>query len=209
MVWYGTFNKEKIVLRLPTIYLLRHGQTEWNVEGRYQGQMDSPLTLKGIEQAKENALKLEKHLNMREVTFFSSPLGRAKSTAFLIVDALDMLKEQIVFDERIQEFNYGLFEGKTKEYCRAELKSKFDEREANKWSYVLEGGESYEMVTLRLKSWLKSVQSKKIIIVVAHEMINRALRGLYLNLETKKTLTLFQNNDVLIKLENGVETILN
>ena len=189
--------------------MLRHGQTVWNVEGRYQGQLDSPLTTLGEKQAEVNALKLEKYLNLNNIKFFSSPLGRAKSTALLIVNALNISKENIIFEERIQEFNYGLFEGKTKEYCKTELKLEFQEREANKWTYVLEGGESYEMVTKRLKSWLASVQNEKVIIVVAHEMINRALRGLYLNLETKKTLTLFQNNDVLIKLENGVETILN
>ena len=208
MVWYGTYDEEKIVLKFPTIYLLRHGQTEWNVEGRYQGQLDSPLTLKGKTQAKTNAEKLEKHLDYSKVKFFASPLGRARSTAELIAKELK-LQSSIIFEKRIQEFNYGLFEGRTKEYCRTVLTSEFEQREANKWTYVLEGGESYEMVTKRLKSWLESIQDEEVIVVVAHEMINRALRGLYLNLETKETLMLFQSNDILIKLENGFETILN
>ena len=195
-------------MNLPTIYLLRHGQTEWNVEGRYQGQMDSNLTELGKEQAKSNAVKLQKYFEPSTVKFFSSPLGRAKSTAFIIADELNISKENIIFEERIQEFNYGIFEGKTKKYCQTKLKREFEQRERDKWTYVLEGGESYEMVTKRLNLWLKSVQNEKVIIVVAHEMINRALRGIYSNLSSKETLTLFQANNLLIKLEKGVETIL-
>ena len=195
-------------MSLPTIYLLRHGQTLWNVEGKYQGQLDSPLTKKGKVQAKENALKLKNYCDVKEVNFFSSPLGRAKSTSEIIAKELGLDVSQICFENNIQEFNYGIFEGKTKEFCRRELKKEFEQREANKWSYVLEGGESYVMVTKRLKIWLHSVKDEKVIVVVAHEMINRALRGLYLNLETKKTLTLFQANEMLIKLENGKETVL-
>jgi probable phosphoglycerate mutase len=208
LVWHGTDDEKKIVLKYPTIYLLRHGQTEWNVEGRYQGQMDSPLTLKGKEQAKANALKLEKYLNPKEVNFYISPLGRAKSTALIIAEELNLLSSNIFFEKNIQEFNYGVFEGKTKVYCRTKLQTQYEAREAKKWSYVLEGGESYEMVTIRLKAWLETVKNQEIIVIIAHEMINRALRGLYLNLNNKKTLTLFQENDVLIKLENDYEQVL-
>ena len=196
-------------MKFPTIYLLRHGQTEWNVQGRYQGQLDSPLTELGEKQAKESALKLKKYINIESTTFFASPLGRAKATALLMATTLGKKSSEIIFEKNIQEFNYGIFEGKTKDFCQTELKAEFEAREANKWNYVLEGGESYVMVSQRLLTWLKSIQHEEIVVVVAHEMINRALRGLYLNLETKKTLTLFQANDVLIKLENGVETILN
>jgi len=195
-------------MKLPTIYLLRHGQTEWNVEGRYQGQLDSPLTQLGKAQAKANALKLKHYINTDTTTFFASPLGRAKSTALLMATTLGKEASEIIFEERLQEFNYGIFEGNTKAFCRTTFKEEFEAREADKWHYVLEGGESYVMVTQRLRAWLKSVENEEVIVVVAHEMINRALRGLYLNLESNKTLTLFQPNDLLIKLENGHETIL-
>jgi len=195
-------------LKFPTIYLLRHGQTEWNVEGRYQGQMDSPLTVKGKEQAKANALKLEKYLNTKEMKIFSSPLGRAKSTAYIIAKELNLQQSKIELIDEIKEFNYGIFEGNTKTFCKSEFSEEYEAREADKWSYVLEGGESYEMVSRRLKAWLSTLSEEKEIVIIAHEMINRALRGLYLNLENKKTLTLFQSNDILIKLENGVENIL-
>jgi probable phosphoglycerate mutase len=195
-------------MNLPTIYLLRHGQTIWNVEGRYQGQMDSALTEKGKEQAKVNALKLSKYIDIKEVKFFSSPLGRAKSTAEIIAKDSGLERSKIIFENDIQEFNYGIFEGKTKEYCKEVYAKEFFEREANKFSYLLEDGESYVKVFQRLMKWLSSVQNEEVIVVVAHEMINRALRGIYCSMTTEEMLTLRQANDVVIKLENRREFIL-
>ena len=196
-------------MRLPRIYLIRHGQTVWNAEGRYQGQLNSPLTSKGEEQAKANGEKLQKYLKeIDEFDFYSSPLGRASSTAKIIADVIGFYKDKIVFDERIQEVNYGIFEGKTKEYCKTKLKEQFEAREANKWSYTLEGGESYETVSIRLKEWLATLDSNRPIVMVAHEMINRTLRGIYLGLENVVMLKLRQPNDVLILLDGGREEVL-
>ena len=195
-------------MNLPTIYLLRHGQTVWNEEGRYQGQLDSPLTVKGEVQAQANALKLSKYIDIKEVKFFSSPLGRARQTAEIIAKFNALESSKIIFEQDIQEINYGIFEGKTKEYCQKEYAKEFLEREANKYTYVLDGGESYAQVLERLKRWLSSVEHEEVIVVVAHEMINRALRGLYCNMSIDKMLKLRQANDVLMKLENFSETIL-
>jgi len=195
-------------MNLPTIYLLRHGQTEWNVEGRYQGQLNSPLTAKGEEQAKANALKLAQYIDLTSVKIFASPLGRARETAKIIAKHNGLASSKIIFEERIQEFNYGIFEGKTKKYCQKEYKGIFDAREADKFNYLLEGGDSYAKVYERLKDWISSVQNEKVIVVVAHEMINRALRGIYCGLKNEEMLQLRQPNDMLIKLENGVETVL-
>jgi len=196
-------------MRLPKIYLIRHGQTVWNAEGRYQGQLNSALTLKGEVQAQANGEKLLKYLkDTDKFSFYSSPLGRASSTAKIIADIIGFDKEKILFDNRIQEINYGIFEGKTKHYCQTELKEQFEARESNKWSYTLEGGESYETVSIRLKEWLSTLNDDKPIVMVAHEMINRTLRGIYLGLESEVMLKLRQPNDVLILLKQGKERIL-
>lgn len=193
----------------PTIILIRHGQTLWNVEGRYQGKMDSPLTHKGQEQAKENALKLERLLgSKREFKIISSPLGRAKESAFIICETLGISRNEIFFDERIQEFNYGIFEGKTKEECAKLYPTELSARESNKWSYLIEEGESYEMLTKRLNSWLESVQNEQLIVMIAHEMVNRALRGMYCHYNQEKILSLRQAHDLLIKLENRAEFLV-
>jgi len=196
-------------MNLPKIYLLRHGQTVWNAEGRYQGQLNSPLTQKGEAQAEANGEKLLKYLkSIDEFAFYSSPLGRASSTAKIIADVIGFDKENIIFDKRIQEVSYGIFEGKTKEYCKSELKEQFESREADKWSYTLEGGESYETVSIRVKEWLSTLDNNKPIVMVAHEMISRTLRGIYLGLENEVMLKLRQPNDVLILLDGGKEDVL-
>ncbi len=196
-------------MKLPIIILIRHGETLWNVEGRYQGQLNSDLTQKGKVQAKENAFKVEKEVDFTlPFKFYSSPLERAKESAIIISKALGLKREEIIFDNRIQELNYGIFEGKTKEECAKTYSMELSAREANKWSYLIEDGESYEEVTKRLYDWLDTIKEEKLIIMVAHEMVNRALRGIYCNYSKEEILNLRQSNDVLIKLENRVETIL-
>ena len=136
-------------------------------------------------------------------------MGRASTTAKIIADVIGFNKENIIFDKRIQEVSYGIFEGKTKEYCKSELKEQFEAREANKWSYTLEGsGESYESVSIRVKEWLSTLDSNRAVVMVAHEMINRTLRGIYLGLENEVMLKLRQPNDVLILLDGGKEEVL-
>jgi len=200
-------------MKLPTIILLRHGQTLWNVEGRYQGQLNSDLTDLGKKQAKENALKIAKligfSLPKSSFKFFSSPLGRAKETAYIICDTLGLDRDSVLFDSNIQEVNYGIFEGKTKEFCKTTYAKEFKEREENKWSYVLkDGGESYEMVTERIHLWLERVKDEEIVVLVAHEMVNRALRGIYCSYDKESMLKLRQKNDIVLKLEKTQESLV-
>lgn len=90
------------------IYLVRHGQTDWNLEGRYQGRIDIKLNSKGREQASEIKEKL-KEIKFDKV--FSSPLKRALETAQIITD------NDIEIDERLIERCNGELEGKLKSEC--------------------------------------------------------------------------------------------
>jgi len=191
----------------PTIILIRHGQTVWNEEGRFQGRLNSPLTKKGELQAKENAEKLKKNIeNFENIKIFSSPLGRARDTAHIICDALGINRDRVIFDDRIIEFNYGIFEGQKKEDMMK--RQEFRDREANKWSYEIENGESYILVQDRVKDFLNSIKDEKKVIIVAHEMVNRTIRGVYCNYNKDITLKLKQPNNVILYLKNGEEKIL-
>ncbi len=196
MVFYGVFYKKMIIL-------IRHGETIWNREGRFQGRLNSPLTQKGKNQAKENGKKL-KDIVSKDIKIFSSPLGRAKETAYIISDELGISRERIIFDNRIIEFDYGIFEGKKK--IDVINSKEFQAREANKWYYKIENGESYEIVSQRVKSFLDSIKDE--VMVIAHEMVNRTIRGLYCNYSKDKTLTLRQPNDTIYILSGGGEKIL-
>jgi len=191
----------------PTIILIRHGQTVWNEEGRFQGRLNSPLTKKGELQAKENAEKLKKNIeNFENIKIFSSPLGRARDTAYIICDVLGINRDRVIFDNRIIEFNYGIFEGQKKEDMMK--RQEFRDREANKWSYEIENGESYILVQDRVKDFLNSIKNEKKVIVVAHEMVNRTIRGVYCNYKKDITLSLKQPNNVILSLKNREEKIL-
>ena len=87
------------------IYIVRHGQTNDNVEGRYGGRIDTPLNEKGIEQAQELHNKLK---NIKFDKVFTSPLQRACKTANIICS------NSIIKDDRIIERNNGDLEGKLK-----------------------------------------------------------------------------------------------
>lgn len=85
------------------LYILRHGQTDYNLMGKFQGQVDIALNQNGIEQAKETAKELSK-IQFDKV--FSSPLKRAVQTAQCAT------KQKIEIDKRIIERSFGLLEGK-------------------------------------------------------------------------------------------------
>ena len=207
MVWYGTSNQKEMIMNYPTIILVRHGQTIWNEEGRFQGRLNSPLTKKGELQAKENALKLRKNIeNMGNIKIFSSPLGRARDTALIICRELGINTDSIIFDNRIIEFNYGIFEGKKREDMMN--RQEFQDREADKWSYKIENGESYILVKDRVKDFLDDIKNEKKVIVVAHEMVNRTIRGVYCNYNKDIILDLKQPNNVILLLQNKEEKIL-
>lgn len=89
------------------IYFVRHGETDWNKERKIQGQVDIPLNDFGIHLAEETAKGL------KDVDFdvcFTSPLGRAKHTAQIILEGRNV---SIIEDRRIEEMSFGEYEGKS------------------------------------------------------------------------------------------------
>jgi broad specificity phosphatase PhoE len=91
------------------VFLARHGQTEWNVQRRRQGQLDSALTDNGVEQARRHAVAVEPHA---VDGIFTSPLERATATAEIIAGRLGL--SVTVIDE-LAEVHHGLFAGLTDE----------------------------------------------------------------------------------------------
>lgn len=86
-------------------YYVRHGQTSWNVEGRFQGNSDIPLNETGIEQAKQTAEALSE---IQPVKIYVSPLMRARQTAEIINQTKHC---EVIADARLQERGFGTLEG--------------------------------------------------------------------------------------------------
>lgn len=90
------------------IYVIRHGQTEWNVLKKMQGSADIPLNEKGLSQAEQAKLNV-KDISIDKI--FCSPLIRAKQTASIVNQDRNL---DIVYDDRLRERDYGEFEGTNK-----------------------------------------------------------------------------------------------
>ena len=98
----------------PAIYLFRHGETEWNIEGRRQGHLNSPLTSRGRLQAQNNARCLKQNSSLAEpIIIYSSPIERARETALIMLNELSISTSSIIFDDRLKESSFGDWEGLT------------------------------------------------------------------------------------------------
>lgn len=102
------------------VILLRHGQTDYNAEGRLQGQVDIPLNTVGTSQAQTAAKVLAR---FHPSTVYSSDLVRARDTAQALADRVNL---PVVLDERLRERHFGAWEGLTRDEIRDGWPDQFD-----------------------------------------------------------------------------------
>ena len=134
-----------------TIFLARHGETEWNRIGRWQGKTDIPLS----EVGRGQALALAERLRERGITqIYASDLSRARETADIAAASLGI--SHVGLDPRLRERGFGCFEGLTREECA--------ERHADAWQRYLadrrntpSDSEPHEEVVARIVAGLTAV----------------------------------------------------
>lgn len=155
------------------LYLVRHGQTDWNIGKQLQGIADIPLNQTGIEQAQE----LQKHIKERGLHFdycYASPLQRARKTAEIITDG----QYEFIYDPLLVERGYGELEGKIEEFDR--LKLDIFNLRINADEY---GIEPIKSVLGRAKQFLDKIVTAhpkdSSILIVAH---GGSLRALHFNI---------------------------
>lgn len=119
-----------------TVWLLRHGETEWNVQRRLQGHNDSPLTELGLASARAVARRL---LNAEPNVIYTSDLGRAHRTAEEIAGATQV---PVRTELRLREKNNGIFEGLTQEEIAAQFPDEYARYKTRPVDYAPPGGES-------------------------------------------------------------------
>ena len=140
-------NKDKEILKL---YIVRHGETEWNVIKRFQGQLNTPLTEKGIEKLKETGKKLE------DVTFeevYTSELERTVNSAEIILNENGGYKNQKLKLKKLAELNevhFGVWQGLKYE----EVFLKYPE-EANNYFYNVKNYKAENVEAENLKDALE------------------------------------------------------
>lgn len=136
------------------LYITRHGQTEWNIEGKMQGWADSPLTQKG----KEDAKLLAKHLQDVEFdAIYSSPSPRAYDTAEIIKGSRDI---NVIKNELLKEINIGIWEGQTKDVLKEKYPTQYKAFFEAPHLYVPVDGESFFEVQNRMKQFLEYIKTQ-------------------------------------------------
>ena len=191
-----------------TLYFARHGETDWNVAQRYQGQTDIPLNANGREQAARNGQVLVERLgpSARPLAYVASPLGRTTETMRIIRRELGLSPGEFATDDRLLEQHFGHWEGQLWSELPKIDPVGFAARKADPWNWVPDGGESYIMVTARVRDWLDGITCDTV--VVSHGNVSRTLRGIVLGLARKDIPRLEVPQDrVLVVSANAAEWI--
>jgi len=181
-----------------TIFLVRHGETEWNRARRYQGWSDSPLTARGIAQAQAVGHRLHTLPEAAEADIIASPIGRARHTAEIIASHLGR-PGLVRFDERLREISLGAWDGLGRREIRALMGARFVEFE---WYFDTPDGERYDGFAGRIAAWLHEIGETPVI-AVCHGVVTRVLRGLYAELPRAEALRLAVPQDRIFRLAGG------
>ena len=186
-----------------TIFLVRHGETEWNRTRRYQGWSDSPLTDQGRSQAGAIGRLLGSLPEARSADLVASPLGRARHTAEIIRECLGR-SSPVRFDERLRELSFGSWDGFTRADIAALMPGAFDDERRDEWYFTTPDGETYEVFAGRVGAWLAEAKAAdRPLIVVTHGVVTRILRGLYAGLPRGAAMRLPVPQDRIFRLAHG------
>ena len=183
------------------IYLIRHGETEWNRARRYQGGSDSPLTERGLAQADAVGRFLCGLPQAQSAGLVASPIGRARRTAEIIRARLGR-SEPLRFDDRLRELSFGSWDGLDRAQIAALRPGIFDGEESHEWYFTTPDGETYEVFAGRVGAWLSEAGDGPLI-VVTHGVVTRVLRGLYAGLPRAQAMRLPVPQDRIFRLAGG------
>lgn len=177
-------------LNYTTFYVVRHGETAWNLIGKQQGHLDSPLTTEGVRQSKA----LARGLTEKGIAFiYSSSLGRAVKTAELIGSHLHL---PVQVDTRLCERNLGVLQGMTRDEFKLRYPDPNISLNSSDPDYFLPEGESLRQVYERSVDCLEEFalrHSGQKILIVTHGGILRCLffKAVCLPLSSPRKFSLF------------------
>ena len=159
------------------VYMIRHGQTDWNAESRLQGQKDIGLNALGRAQASANGTALAALLgdSKHSYDFVCSPLSRTRETMERARIAMHLPASGYRTDDRLVEISFGDWEGLTLTELKVRAPERLAARNATKWDFIPPGddAESYEILSWRIGSWLASVTGPTV--CVSHGGVIRTL----------------------------------
>lgn len=161
----------------PTVYFIRHGETDWNAQGRLQGQRDIPLNDRGRAQAEAAGARLRTLApHYAGLDFVASPLGRTRETMERMRAVISLDPAAYRTDDRLKELTFGVWEGLTWKEVRACDPRGAAGRERDKWGFVPPGGESYAGLADRIAPVFEGLVRDTV--VVSHGGVARAALAL-------------------------------
>lgn len=188
------------------IYLVRHGESEANLNSRYCGITDVELSLKG----REEAVTAGNNLKNYEIEYvYSSPLIRARNTAEIICNSNSIDINKIIIEACLIEVNFGLFENLTWDEIREQYREESDKWIHNKQKYKFPEGDSYADIIKRISDFVDNVPDNSLI--VTHFGVMQSVL-LYLNIADDTTLWDYTINNcdivVIDKNKKEIEKII-
>ncbi|TOO50397.1 histidine phosphatase family protein [Vibrio parahaemolyticus] len=188
------------------IFVLRHGETEFNADKKLQGHCNSSLTSKGCDQARRVGTTLKQYVENRPFRVYSSTLGRALQTSQIVCEELNYSYENLNKEPRLKEFSLGEWEQRTIPSLVQEIPNLLAQ---NDWYLQAPNCETYESVRERLSSWLSDVAHDEDIVVVSHGLTGIVLRGLLLGMDYTQVWQQDLPQDAFFIIEDGRITRVN
>lgn len=165
---------------MVTLYITRHGQTQWNTQKRMQGWFDSPLTTVGIEAASALGKRLA---NISFNAVYASPSGRTVDTAKLICKDRQL---PIFFKQQLKEIHVGEWQGLTSETIQSTYPTQYDAYYNDPENYYSVEGECFQEVLDRSTSLIEEIISKyavdDTVLIVTHAVVKKLLIAHFSNL---------------------------
>jgi len=190
------------------LYLLRHGETAWNLERRMQGSKDSSLTARGRAQATAmgRALAIELAREPGPTLFLRSPLGRTRETSSIIGRELGLDPTEWRDDPRLAELRYGEWEGSTWAEIEADHPNAMASWRGDPESFCPPGGETHFDLRRRSAEALADIVASGIrTVVVSHGVSGAVMRGLLHGLDARAMFVLEKPQDAFFRLLDGRE----
>ncbi len=185
----------------PPLYLLRHGQTDWNRDGRIQGQMESDLTETGRGHASRQGEILSGLGLPVDVRAICSPQRRTRQTAELALAPIGLAP---MFDDRLKEIYMGDWEGHLYADMRARQPEFFDARST--FDVIIDSpGETYDDMAARLSAFVAELDAPSVII--SHGIALTFLRGTILGSTREEMRDMKREQGVVIEVRDGIETV--
>lgn len=139
---------------ITALILIRHGETDWNVKGRYQGQADPPLNARGLAQAHQLARELR---GLGLDVLYTSPLRRALETAQVLAQSLGL---PLHLEPRLMEIHQGDWQCRLRSDIAARYPDLFERWQAEPWAVTPPGGESLAQVQARVYAALDDILAR-------------------------------------------------